>query len=84
MIGHPIPHTPAAAPCPFCGSDEWVFINVEAGAAGTEHGEVPAFRAECVECGTEGPIATTTLQAAQLWNRWAQKPVGLTRLPRRQ
>jgi len=57
--GEAIPGLPAPKPCPFCGESRAVTIDW--------HGI--GFHGDCDQCGAEGPLGRTPLEAAQLWNR---------------
>jgi len=53
-----------ALPCPFCGSDSELVVDLF------------AFRVECLTCGSFGPLASNDEEAARAWNKRApiEKP----------
>lgn len=66
--GTPIPGTPAPVPCPFCGTVELVAIE------DCSCEDTPSFHVNCDQCGAEGPIADSALEAATAWNARRSRP----------
>lgn len=57
------------APCPFCGHE------------GELDGAMNEEWVYCIQCQTNGPVATTVIEAIELWNRRVPEPASVPEEP---